>query len=53
MVAVRAYYDGHVFVPESPFKAEMNLPAASCWVSKILLRNLCVCGGTNPPHPQQ
>jgi len=27
MVAVRAYYDGHVFVPESPFKAEVNQKA--------------------------
>jgi len=27
MVAVRAYYDGQVFVPESPFKAEVNQKA--------------------------
>ena len=32
---------------------EMNYPAASCEVSKITLRNLCVYGGTNPPHHQQ
>jgi len=30
----------------------MNLPGASSWVSKISLRNICVYGGTNPPHPQ-
>jgi len=27
MVAVKAYYDGQVFVPERPFKAEINQEA--------------------------
>ena len=27
MVAVKAYYDGHVFIPESPVKAEINQKA--------------------------
>jgi hypothetical protein len=27
MVAVKAYFDGRVFVPESPVKAEVNQPA--------------------------
>jgi len=27
MVAVKAYYDGQVFIPERPFKAEVNQEA--------------------------
>jgi hypothetical protein len=27
MVAVKAYYDGHVFVPENPVSAEINQEA--------------------------
>jgi hypothetical protein len=27
MVAVKAYFDGHVFVPESPVEAEVNQSA--------------------------
>jgi hypothetical protein len=27
MVAVKAYYDGRAFIPESPIKADINQPA--------------------------